>query len=133
MFSRLKTGAAALALTLLASAAQAGEPVIRIAELEIDPAQLEAYKTFLAEEIETSVKVEPGVLSLSAVALKQNAAQIRILEVYADQDAYEAHIRSPHFLKYKNGTAKMVRSLTLHETAPVRLCAKGQPTIAGAC
>ena len=31
----------------------AGGPLVRIAELEIDPAQLEAYKLALKEEIET--------------------------------------------------------------------------------
>ena len=44
-----------------------GRPVVRIAELEIDPAQLDAYKLALKEEIETSIRVEPGVLTLYAV------------------------------------------------------------------
>ena len=36
-------------------------PVIRIAELEIDPVHLDRYKALLAEEIEASVVAEPGV------------------------------------------------------------------------
>jgi hypothetical protein len=35
--------------------------VVRLAELTIDPTQLEAYKAALKEEIETSIRVEPGV------------------------------------------------------------------------
>jgi quinol monooxygenase YgiN len=96
-------------------------PIVRIAELEIDPAQLEAYKAMLAEEVDTSVHVEPGVLSLNAVSVKGMPASIRLLEVYADQAAYEAHLKSPHFLKYKTGTAGMVRSLRLIETDPILL------------
>lgn len=99
--------------------------MIRIAELEIDPAQLEAYKALLAEEQEASIRLEPGVLMLHSVALADQPTHIRILEAYADKAAYEAHIRSPHFLKYKTATAAMVRSLTLRETVPIRLCAKG--------
>jgi quinol monooxygenase YgiN len=43
------------------------------------------------------------------------------MEIYADQAAYEAHLKSSHFLKYKTATATMVRSLTLHETTPIAL------------
>ena len=99
-------------------------PIVRMAELDIDPAQLDAYKAFLTEEIEASVRLEPGVLSLNAVSVKGNPAQILILEVYADQAAYEAHLKAPHFLKYKNGTVTMVLSLRLIETDPILLRAK---------
>jgi len=44
-----------------------GVPIVRIAELEIDSAQLDAYRVALREEIETSIHVEPGVLTLYAV------------------------------------------------------------------
>ncbi len=99
-------------------------PVVRMAELEIDPAQLDAYRALLTEEIEASVRIEPGVLALNAVAVKGSPNQIRILEVYANQAAYEAHLKTQHFLKYKSGTAAMVRSLRLVETDPVMLCSK---------
>jgi quinol monooxygenase YgiN len=100
------------------------EPIIRMAELEIDPARLDSYKALLAEEIETSVRMEPGVLMLYAMSVKGSPAQIRILEAYADQEAYESHLRSPHFLTYKTATAAMVRSLRLVETDPILLRAK---------
>lgn len=46
------------------------EPVVRMAEIEIDPTQLDAYRRLLAEEIEASVSLEIGVLALNAVAIK---------------------------------------------------------------
>ena len=57
--------------------------LVRIAELEIDPGQLEAYKNALREEIEASIGIEPGVLTLYAVAVKNQPNQIRLFEVYA--------------------------------------------------
>lgn len=102
-------------------------PLVRLAELVIDPDQLDAYRTLLAEEIGASVGIEPGVLMLYAVAVKGSPDHIRILEVYADQAAYEAHLRSTHFLKYKSGTIGMVRSLQLIETDPISLRAKPLP------
>ncbi len=98
-----------------------GRPLVRFAELEIDPAHLEDYKVLLAREIEASVKKEPGVLMLYALSVRGRPGHIRIVEMYADQDAYEAHLRSPHFLEYKSATAGMVRSLRLIETDPIML------------
>ena len=50
---------------------EVGGVIVRIAELDIDPVQLDAYKLALKEEIETSIRVEPGVLTLYAVSLKE--------------------------------------------------------------
>ena len=115
-----------LMLSACASAEPPSRPVVRLAELEIDPVQLDSYKAFLREEIETSIRVEPGVLNLYAVSVKGRPTQIRIFEIYADAAAYEAHLRTPHFLKYKTGTQSMVKSLHLLETEPVLLGAKSK-------
>jgi len=112
------------ACTSTSSTPSSSRPVVRLAELEIDPAQLDSYKAFLREEIETSIRVEPGVLTLYAVSLQGQPVQIRIFEMYADRAAYEAHLKTPHFLKYKTGTQDMVKSLRLLETDPVMLSAK---------
>lgn len=96
-------------------------PIVRLAELEIDPDHLEQYKVLLEEEIEATTRLEPGVLTLYAVSLKDEPNQIRIFETYADQSAYEAHLKTPHFLRYKEGTRSMVKSLRLLETDTIRL------------
>ena len=93
--------------------------MVRLAKLVIDSAQLNSYNAFLKEEIETSVRVEPGVLTLYAVSEKNRPTHITILEIYANEAAYQAHVKTPHFLKYKNGTSKMVKSLELAEGVPL--------------
>lgn len=108
----------------VSSAQETAAPLVRIAELEIDPAQLEAYKAALSEEIEASIRLEPGVLALYAVSLRESPTQIRIFETYANRGAYESHLKTPHFLKYKTGTQNMVKALKLVETDPIRLGAK---------
>lgn len=93
--------------------------MVRLAKLVIDSTQLESYKAALKEEIEASVRLEPGVLTLYAVAEKNNPTHITILEIYADTNAYKAHLQTPHFIKYKTGTKEMVQSLELVEAAPL--------------
>lgn len=116
---------ASLFLNTRPAAAQASpERLVRIAELEIDPGQLEAYKHALREEIEASIRIEAGVLTLYAVSVKGQPNQIKLFEVYAGKAAYQAHLQSAHFLRYKSQTALMVRSLKLIETEPVLLGVK---------
>ena len=93
--------------------------MVRLAKLVIDSTQLENYKAALKEGIETAVRLEPGVLTLYAVAEKDNPTHITILEIYADANAYKAHLQTSHFIKYKNGTKDMVKSLELIETIPL--------------
>ena len=69
-------------------AQQAPDPQVRLAEIDIDPTQLESYKAALKEEIDASVRAEPGVLALYAVAEKDNPTRIRVFEIYVNQAAY---------------------------------------------
>jgi quinol monooxygenase YgiN len=96
----------------------------RVAEIEIDPSQVDAYNAALKEQIEAAVRIEPGVLALYSVAEKENPARVLVFEIYADVDAYNAHLESAHFKKYKAATRDMVRSLKLRETVPILLRAK---------
>jgi quinol monooxygenase YgiN len=97
------------------------QPLVRIAELDIDPNQVSAYRAALKEEIATSIRLEPGVLTLYAVSVKDQPSQVRIFETYRDQAAYESHLQTPHFKKYKAETQGMVKSLKLIETEPIIL------------
>jgi len=101
------------------ASAQEKNQMVRMAKLVIDLSQLENYKAILKEEIEASVQMEPGVLTLYAVSENKNPNHITILEIYASTDAYKSHVQTPHFLKYKNATKDMVKSLELVEADPL--------------
>lgn len=99
--------------------AQKEDPYVRLAKIDVDSVQLERYLEFLKENMEASLKKEPGVLSMYAVAEKERPHQILIIETYASKAAYELHIQSAHFKKYKQGTLAMVRSLDLRDVVPL--------------
>lgn len=106
-------------LSAKATTAQNNKQMVRLAKLIIDSAQLKNYKAALKEEIETSLRIEPGVLTLYAVTEKNNPTHITILEIYANEEAYKKHIQTPHFIKYKTATKEMVKHLELVETEPI--------------
>lgn len=96
-----------------------GNKLVRLSKITADPAQIDAYNAFLKEEIEASMRLEPGVLTLYATAEKEAPHQVTILEIYADQTAYESHLKTPHFQKYKQGTLSMVKELELIDVEPL--------------
>lgn len=118
---------AALSLSGRAAALEPRMPFVRIAELEIAPAQLAAFTAAVKVEMETSIRVEPGVIAIYSVAEKDNPTRLRFFEIYADAAAYDAHIKSPHFRKYFDTTKDMITARKLIDTTPVLLAAKPAP------
>src|SRR5688572_22204035 len=117
-------GASMLTLCLCS---QAQAQYIRLAELEIDPAQLEAFKAAITEVVQAAVRSEPGVLALYAVHEKDSPNRVRVFEMYTDADAYATHLETPHFKKFRAATDNMVLSRKLLDAAPIVLGAKAQP------
>ena len=93
--------------------------LVRLSKIIVDPAQLDAYNVFLKEEIEASMRLEPGVLTLYTTYEKDAPHHVTILEIYADSVAYESHLKTPHFQKYKQGTIEMVQELELVDVKPL--------------
>ncbi len=87
--------------------------LVRMSEIEIFPDSLPAYKALLNEEAEASVRLEPGVISIFPMYQREDSTQVRILEIYADAGAYQSHLKTPHFLKYKTTTLSMVKGVRL--------------------
>ncbi len=93
--------------------------VVRFAKLEIDSALLDEYMVFLKEGIETSIASEPGVLTMYGVQEKEYPTKITMLEIYLNDSAYQSHLNTAHFQKYKTGTLEMVKSLELVDLDPI--------------
>jgi len=104
--------------------AQNNSHYMRIAKIVVDSTKLESYKSALKEGIEVAVRTEPGVLSLYAVYDKKNPTHVTVFEIYADEKAYQSHIQTAHFKKYKNAAQDMVKSLELVDVGPIALESK---------
>ena len=98
---------------------QETENMVRLSKITVDPERLAEYNAYLKEEIEASMRLEPGVLLLYAMAEKDHPNEVTILEIYADETAYKSHIETPHFQKYKQGTLHMVKTLVLSDQTPL--------------
>lgn len=93
--------------------------ITRLSKIEVFPEWIEEYMKHATEVGAISLQTEPGVLTMYAVADKDNPCNITILETYSSQEAYRRHIASPHFQKYKQGTLHMIKSLVLDDVIPL--------------
>ncbi len=96
-----------------------GDMIVRIAEIEVYPEYLSEYLAYATEVDCLSVEREPGVICLFPMQDPADSCQIRILEIYANDAVYQAHLKTDHFQKYKQGTLKMVKSLKLNTMQPM--------------
>ncbi len=97
----------------------AGEMLTRIAEIEVFPQYLQDYLAAASSVGAESVAKEPGVICIFPMQRKETPNLIRIVEIYRDEAAYKSHLATPHFLKYKEWTLHMVKSLDLVPMNPL--------------
>ena len=93
--------------------------IVRLSKIEVYPQYLDEYIKYAVKVGDVSLRTEPGVLTMYALQDKENPCLVTILEIYSSKDAYERHIASAHFQKYKQGTLHMVKSLVLSDQTPL--------------
>ena len=93
--------------------AEADSMLVRISEIEVYPEYLDEYLSFALNVGAVSVRNEPGVIAIYPMIQQRDSCQVRILEIYADREAYKHHLTTEHFQTYKQGTLHMVKSLDL--------------------
>ena len=93
--------------------------MVRIAEIEVRREWLGAYLAAARTVGAESVAKEPGVICIFPMQRKESPTTIRIVEIYRDEAAYQAHLATPHFRAYKEGTPHMIKSLALVPMSPL--------------
>lgn len=98
-------------------------PLVRIAQIRVDK-QLEQYREVSRQIVQDSVAQEPGVLAFYAVEQRDVPGSFFVVEVYRDDEAYQAHLQTLWFQRYKSTVAGMVQSLELMDTDVVAMATK---------
>ena len=99
--------------------ATSSEYFVRIAEITVDPKYLQEYKVLLSEGVRDSMRLEKGVILLYPVFNQQKPNYLYVLEIYANKRAYQNHLKTKHFLRYKEKTQHMVLELKLVDVDPI--------------
>ncbi|MDE0695507.1 MAG: putative quinol monooxygenase [Boseongicola sp.] len=74
------------------------EPYVVIVDFELLPDASKAdARELLAQNASASFQTEPGCLRFDVVETKNEASAFTLYEVYADEAAFVAHLKTPHF------------------------------------
>ena len=82
------------------AAIAAANMIVRIAEIEVYPQYLTEYLEIANEVDRLSIEHEPGVICLYPMQSAEDSTKIRILEIYASEEAYQQHLKTDHFQKH---------------------------------
>ncbi|SUB23756.1 putative quinol monooxygenase [Avibacterium avium] len=94
-------------------------------ELGIAEDQNAAYYQVAQHNIQTSIKNEKGTLAMIALQSQDDPQMGYMLELYADEAAYQAHRQTPHFQAYLKDTAAMLESKDYRTVQPLYLGNQG--------
>lgn len=65
---------------------------------QLKPGSLEAFMEAMRINAAASVRDEPGCLVFDVLRDRSDPERVWLYEVYIDEAAFEAHMRTPHFL-----------------------------------
>jgi quinol monooxygenase YgiN len=99
-------------------------PLIRVALIQVKPEHLEQYRDASRRIVEDSVAQEPGVLAFYALEQRDVQGSFFVVEIYSDDEAYQAHLETQSFKHYKAVVESMVQSLELIDIDVVALATK---------
>lgn len=113
---------------LVLEAKPAGEAkIVKMLLLEIKPQDLAAFTAALTAEMTAAVDSEAGVMGMFATAEKERPNVLHLLELYADEAANEAYLKSARFQRFAEHTAAMVQNKVLIENIPATVKLTGKP------
>ena len=92
-----------------------------VVEFRIKPAHVDAFDAASRANAQASVELEPGCRQFDVCRDPDDATLFFLYELYDDEAAIQAHLRSPHFLQMNTATASWVEAKvvrTLRRTQP---------------
>jgi quinol monooxygenase YgiN len=74
---------------------------ILVVTIDIQPDRIADFLKAMRADAVGSVTREPGCLRFDIIQDEQKPSRIHLYEVYADKAAFDAHLKTPHFLTWQ--------------------------------
>lgn len=85
-----------------------GRPFVVIAEFRVKEGCMVAFLALARDDVEHSVADEPGCRQLDVVAPVDEDGTVLFYEVYDGRPAFDAHLQTPHFKRFRDGYPALV-------------------------
>lgn len=97
------------------------KPVVHLFHLGVDEENNDTFFRVGTYNFTTSYETEVGTLAMYAGVIKNNPLEYMVLEVYADERAYQIHKRSPQFQAYVEQLGSKLTKREVYEVEAVFL------------
>jgi quinol monooxygenase YgiN len=88
--------------------------LVILVDFRVRPADHDRFSRLITENAAESVRNEPGCRQFDVLVPEGGAGgQFILYEIYDDQAAFDAHLRSDHFKKFDAATTGMITERTI--------------------
>jgi (4S)-4-hydroxy-5-phosphonooxypentane-2,3-dione isomerase len=91
-----------------------------IVDFRLKPGALAAFRPLIDANARTSAQSEPGCHRFDVVEPEGETDRVLLYEIYTDRAAFEAHMRTSHFLGFDAESAALVAGKTV--TTGILVC-----------
>ncbi len=92
---------------------------VLIAQFKIQEGHCDAVVAALVEDAGSSVSVEPGCYQFDVSQDESDPNTIYAYEIYADEDAFEAHTRTPHLAKWREASQDVIEARVIYRGSTI--------------
>jgi len=86
-----------------------------VVDFRIKPGEMKNFRRLIDENARASVKNEKGCSRFDVCADPKDANRILLYEIYDDRAAFDAHVKTAHFLSFNDASAPLVAEKTVSE------------------
>lgn len=104
------------------SLAPVAQAFVVVAEFVVKPGCMDAFMAHALDDASHSLSEEAGCLQFDVLRLSDQPDAVVFYEVYRSQQAFDAHLRTPHVERFRAILTQLVQS-----ERPVRLLARAYP------
>ncbi len=79
-----------------------------LAPVQIKPGHKEEFLEAIIGDAKGSVENEPGCRRFDVIQDAGDENRVWLYEIYDDEAAFEAHLETPHFIKFRDATADII-------------------------
>jgi (4S)-4-hydroxy-5-phosphonooxypentane-2,3-dione isomerase len=84
--------------------------LVIVVEFRIQPAHVQAFQQAIVDNARLSLETEAGCHQFDVCRDPADPALFFLYELYDDEAAFQAHLRTPHFLQMDTATAGWVQA-----------------------
>ncbi len=88
--------------------------LVVLVEFRLKPGSSQAFAELIGANARASVADEPGCRRFDIATSKDEPERLFLYEIYDDRAAFDHHVTTPHYLRFKEASAALIAGSTIH-------------------